>query len=90
MPSKEAEELATEIGAAHIETSAKENINVGKCFVLAPHHSIPPVRTLGHVLTRSRLPSAKVFELCLAEIEKRQPNNKPAAAKDNGSTCTVM
>ncbi|KAI0723103.1 small GTPase superfamily [Earliella scabrosa] len=61
VPSKEAEDLASEIGAAHIETSAKENINV-----------------------------AKVFELCLAEIEKRQPNNKPAAAKDNGSTCTVM
>ncbi|KAI1786682.1 small GTPase superfamily [Ganoderma leucocontextum] len=55
---KEAQELASELGAAHVETSAKENVNV-----------------------------AKVFELCLAEIEKRQPSNK---AEPKTSSCNIM
>ncbi|EJF62797.1 hypothetical protein DICSQDRAFT_135064 [Dichomitus squalens LYAD-421 SS1] len=55
---KEGEKLAEDLAAAHIETSAKENINV-----------------------------AKVFELCLAEIEKRQPNNK---AEPETSRCHIM
>ncbi|RPD80675.1 hypothetical protein L226DRAFT_452674 [Lentinus tigrinus ALCF2SS1-7] len=55
---QEAEKLAGELDAAHIETSAKQNINV-----------------------------AKVFELCLAEIEKRKPNNQ---AEVKGTGCTVM
>ena len=31
--------------------------------------------------------TAKVFELCLAEIEKRKPNNQ---AEAKGTGCTVM
>jgi len=45
--SEEGEELAKTNKAAWVETSAKNNINVGK-----------------------------VFELCLAEIEKRSPSTK--------------
>ncbi|KAH9927207.1 small GTPase superfamily [Epithele typhae] len=55
---KEGQQLATELDAIHVETSAKENVNV-----------------------------AKVFELCLGEIEKRQPNNK---AEPPASKCILM
>ncbi|KAI0774085.1 small GTPase superfamily [Fomes fomentarius] len=55
---KEGQKLAEELDAAHIETSAKQNINV-----------------------------AKVFELCLGEIEKRQPSNKQ---EPQSTICTLM
>ncbi|KAI9069248.1 hypothetical protein FKP32DRAFT_1560144 [Trametes sanguinea] len=54
----EGERLARDLGAAFVETSAKNNVNV-----------------------------SKVFELCLAEIEKRQPNNKQ---EPQASKCLIM
>ncbi|KII94825.1 hypothetical protein PLICRDRAFT_169544 [Plicaturopsis crispa FD-325 SS-3] len=54
----EGEELARVNNAAWVETSAKENINVGK-----------------------------VFELCLAEIEKRTPHAQTEAP---ASKCLIM
>ncbi|OSC98977.1 hypothetical protein PYCCODRAFT_1519073 [Trametes coccinea BRFM310] len=54
----EGERLAKDLGAAFVETSAKNNVNV-----------------------------SKVFELCLAEIEKRQPNNKQ---EPQASKCIIM
>ncbi|KAI0677058.1 small GTPase superfamily [Trametes maxima] len=56
--SGEAEKVAEELGAAFIETSAKNNVNV-----------------------------SKVFELCLAEIEKRQPNRQQ---EPQASKCIIM
>ncbi|KAI0368079.1 hypothetical protein BV20DRAFT_1085219 [Pilatotrama ljubarskyi] len=56
--SKEAEKLASELDAAFVETSAKNNVNV-----------------------------SKVFELCLGEIEKRQPNSKQQPPE---SKCLIM
>ncbi|KAI0353464.1 hypothetical protein OH77DRAFT_1406796 [Trametes cingulata] len=55
---KEAEKLASELDAAFVETSAKNNVNV-----------------------------SKVFELCLGEIEKRQPNSKQQPPE---SKCWIM
>ncbi|KAL0950039.1 hypothetical protein HGRIS_010047 [Hohenbuehelia grisea] len=55
----EGEKLAKENKAAWVETSAKNNVNVGK-----------------------------VFELCLAEIEKRSPNPQPDQPGKGG--CLIM
>ncbi|KAG2348847.1 hypothetical protein BDR05DRAFT_956181 [Suillus weaverae] len=55
----EGEELAKLNNVAWVETSAKNNVNVGK-----------------------------VFELCLAEIEKRSPSSK--TDQPEGSRCLVM
>jgi len=54
----EGAKLAESNKASHVETSAKDNINVGK-----------------------------VFELCLAEIEKRSPTSKPEPEPSN---CLIM
>ncbi|OBZ76613.1 GTP-binding protein rhb1 [Grifola frondosa] len=55
---KEGQELATSHGAAWIETSAKNNVNV-----------------------------AKVFELCLGEIERRLPNSKSEPQRKTALSC---
>ncbi|KAG2754717.1 hypothetical protein P692DRAFT_20769243 [Suillus brevipes Sb2] len=55
----EGEELAKLTNAAWVETSAKNNVNVGK-----------------------------VFELCLAEIEKRSPSSK--TDQPEASRCLIM
>jgi Ras family protein len=55
----EGEELAKLNNAAWVETSAKNNVNVGK-----------------------------VFELCLAEIEKRSPSSK--TDQPEASRCLIM
>jgi len=54
----EGEKLAQANNAAWVETSAKNNVNVGK-----------------------------VFELCLAEIEKRAPSSQP---EPPAKSCTIM
>lgn len=72
----EGEKLAQRIGAAWIETSAKDNINVGKYCVSKP--VILPILywTLG-----------KVFELCLGEFERRTIPNQ---AEPQANRCVVM
>jgi len=55
---KEGEDLAKINKAAWVETSAKNNVNVGK-----------------------------VFELCLAEIEKRSTSS---GDEPKGNSCTIM
>ncbi|KAJ8475142.1 hypothetical protein ONZ45_g15706 [Pleurotus djamor] len=55
----EGEELAKKHGAAWLETSAKNNVNV-----------------------------AKVFELCLGEIEKRSPSTSQSEPQKGG--CIIM
>lgn len=85
MQTKEAQELANELGAAHVETSAKENVNVGMSHLFAWRSSralTPPETHTTHISF-----VAKVFELCLAEIEKRQPSNK---AEPKASSCNIM
>ncbi|KAH7930092.1 hypothetical protein BV22DRAFT_1109521 [Leucogyrophana mollusca] len=59
VPPDEGEELAKTNKAAWVETSAKDNVNVGK-----------------------------VFELCLAEIEKRSPHGQ--ADQPEASKCLIM
>jgi len=59
VPPNEGEELAKLNNAAWVETSAKNNVNVGK-----------------------------VFELCLAEIEKRSPSSK--TDQPEASRCLIM
>lgn len=54
----DAEELAKQNKAAWVETSAKNNVNIGK-----------------------------VFELCVAEIERRSPNNQ---VEQPGKGCAIM
>lgn len=67
----EGKDLAAENQAAWIETSAKNNLNVGKLL------SIPAV------CPDPDAAIAKVFELCLGEIEKQTPSSKtePPASK---------
>lgn len=64
---------------AWIETSAKNNINVGACICLA---------VFCHILTIHILRcTGKVFELCLQEIEKMtEPNQADPPAK----SCVLM
>ncbi|KAH8106016.1 P-loop containing nucleoside triphosphate hydrolase protein [Cristinia sonorae] len=73
VPANEGQELANNMHAAWVETSAKTNCNV-ECSAHDP----------GALAITS---IAKVFELCLGEIEKRTPSNKtePPASK-----CIVM
>jgi len=59
VPPNEGEELAKTNKAAWVETSAKDNVNVGK-----------------------------VFELCLAEIEKRSPHGQ--TDQPEASKCLIM
>jgi Ras family protein len=73
----EGEELAKANRAAWIETSAKNNINVGELS------SIRTPNVTGRQLINM---AAKVFELCLAEIERKAPTK----AEPQASRCLVM
>lgn len=79
----EASALAKSIHAEFVETSAKTNTNVGQS-----HPHFPPPPSITHLLTIPfRRPPAKVFELCLQEIEKRSPATK---AEPQPSKCILM
>lgn len=77
MQPTEGENLAKENCAAWIETSAKNNVNVGEL----PFYSYPK-RDLASMI----YVVAKVFELCLAEIERQAPTK----AEPQASRCLVM
>ncbi len=80
----EAKALAKELDAAFVETSAKNNTNVCESARFPSFPEFSPVRRGTNPKNDT---AAKVFELCLAQIEKRQPNNKqePPASK-----CLIM
>jgi len=73
----EGEDLAKANRAAWIETSAKNNVNVGE---------LPSVRTPNVSRPQLIYMVAKVFELCLAEIERQAPTK----AEPQASRCLVM
>ena len=77
MQPTEGENLAKEIRAAWIETSAKNNVNVGESPSIRPRKVTWP--QLIYLV-------AKVFELCLAEIERQAPTK----AEPQASRCLVM
>ena len=76
---EEGQELAKQTHSAYVETSAKANSNVGEYSHTAHFHRAP--------LTGGRVPPAKVFELCLGEIEKRSPSSK---TEPPTSKCTIQ
>ncbi|KAF7798914.1 hypothetical protein EIP86_010142 [Pleurotus ostreatoroseus] len=71
---EDGQNLATQTHSAYIETSAKTNTNVGESSRSSAQASIPA-------------DAAKVFELCLGEIEKRLPSSK---AEPQTSKCTIQ
>ena len=73
----EGEELAKSNKAAWVETSAKNNVNVGTYTLLNAVRTSHLKRLLG-----------RVFELCLAEIEKRSPHSQ--TDQPEASRCVVM
>ncbi|KAJ2987729.1 hypothetical protein NUW54_g9341 [Trametes sanguinea] len=81
----EGERLARDLGAAFVETSAKNNVNVCQ-YSLSPDPA-PRAASVRPTTDPFLRPTAKVFELCLAEIEKRQPNNKQ---EPQASKCLIM
>lgn len=74
MQPTEGEDLAKANRAAWIETSAKNNVNVGELPI--PNVTWPQLIYA----------VAKVFELCLAEIERQAPTK----AEPQASRCLVM
>ena len=77
MQVKEGQELGQKNGAGWIETSAKNNINVGETSVCT--RGLPSVLLTGFL--------GKVFELCLGEIERRTAPNQ---AEPQANRCVVM
>ena len=74
--------LANQNNCAFVETSAKNDINVGS----SPEHISGVVVSSGFLTTRFLI--AKVFELCLQEIEKRTAPNQGDQAPAKG--CQLM
>jgi Ras family protein len=77
VPPSEGEELAKLNKAAWVETSAKNNVNVGMQSSLFELLSF-----------LRRLITGKVFELCLAEIEKRSASSQ--TDQPEAGRCLVM
>lgn len=76
MQPTEGEDLAKANRAAWVETSAKNNVNVGELPIRAPNVTWPQLIYM----------VAKVFEVCLAEIERQAPTK----AEPQASRCLVM
>ena len=74
----EGEKLAKENKCAWVETSAKDGTNVSK------YRLTSLLRSVG---AEYPLPTGKVFELCLQEIEKR---TAPSQAEPQAKSCVVM
>jgi Ras homolog enriched in brain len=81
VPSEEGQQLAKQNHAAWVETSAKQNTNVGTCPCFTPS------RSASGWLTLVACPAGKVFELCLQEIEKASPSTK---SEPPTSKCTIQ
>lgn len=77
VPPNEGEELAKLNKAAWVETSAKNNVNVGRSLSL-----FESFNSLRHFIT------GKVFELCLAEIEKRSASSQ--TDQPEAGRCLIM
>lgn len=82
MSAAEGKKLADSMAATFVETSARQNSNVGKCTPrIFRHLNVMLIR-------RSPLPSiAKVFDLALGEIEKKSPSGK---GSDEKGGCVIM
>lgn len=73
--------------AAYVETSAKLNTNVGQyppCFRLLARALLTCISTVPPPFLCS---TGKVFELCLGEIERLQPNHN---SEPTSSKCLIM